>query len=469
MALTKETLRVRGMQCSNCENVVEHTLRGLRGVQSARADFGREIVTVTYNSRRCNVFQMAKALELKGYSCQQIVKPRPWRDGIRKFFRIVLGLLGILLIYLAGTAIPVSETVPGLEREASYGLLFVAGLLTSFHCIGMCGGFVVGYSTQGAMGERKRFGFSHIAYGIGKTLSYTVIGAGFGLLGSAVAITPMMKGVAAVLAGFFLLGFGLNMLHLLPHLRIFSFALPRRLTQLIYKGNRKYNHPFIIGLLNGLMIACGPLQAMYVMAAGTGSMREGAFIMFIFGLGTLPMMLGFGFLTSYISHNLTYKILKLSGVIVVSLGVIMLNRGLILTGSGYDLASLTSGLQRQAIGLKDKLGSLADLKGDFQEIRTEVSKNGFEPANFVLHKGMPVRWTLDVKELTECNRTIVVPKLGLTIELKPGVQTVEFTPNTDGMVLWSCWMGMLRGEFQVLDDGPLSAPPQAEEVAPAQQ
>ena len=99
----------------------------------------------------------------------------------------------------------------------------------------------------------------------------------------------------------------------------------------------------MIGLLNGLMIACGPLQAMYVMAAGTGSAIEGAKMLFTFGVGTLPILLGFGFLTTLISGALTHQLLRASGAVLIILGAVMLNHGLILTGAGYDLRSaLTS-------------------------------------------------------------------------------------------------------------------------------
>ena len=54
----------------------------------------------------------------------------------------------------------------------------------------------------------------------------------------------------------------------------------------------------MIGLLNGLMLGCGPLQAMYVMAAGTGSPQEGATMLFFFGLGTLIPLLSFGLIAS---------------------------------------------------------------------------------------------------------------------------------------------------------------------------
>lgn len=73
-----------------------------------------------------------------------------------------------------------------------------------------------------------------------------------------------------------------------------------------------------------------------------------------------------------------------------------------------------------------------------------------------------MRWIINATELTECNRAIVVPSLGLQIDLHPGEQTVEFTPKGTGTILWSCWMGMLRGEFQVLDD----TPPEPENATP---
>ena len=114
------------------------------------------------------------------------------------------------------------------------------------------------------------------------------------------------------------------------------------------KAYKKNSHPFVIGLLNGLMIICGPLQALYIMAAGTGSPIEGAKLLFAFGLGTLPVMLGFGLLTSVLSANVAPKIIKASGVIVVALGVIMFNRGLIMTGSGYDFHTLIGCLEMLA-------------------------------------------------------------------------------------------------------------------------
>jgi sulfite exporter TauE/SafE len=99
-------------------------------------------------------------------------------------------------------------------------------------------------------------------------------------------------------------------------------------------ANMSYGMLFIVGLLIGLMIACGPLQAIYIMAAGTGSMIEGAKLLFVFALGTLPVMLSFGYVTSFIGAKATREILKFSGAVVIILGIFMINNGLALTGAG---------------------------------------------------------------------------------------------------------------------------------------
>jgi len=51
------------------------------------------------------------------------------------------------------------------------------------------------------------------------------------------------------------------------------------------------------GLLNGFM-PCGPLQAMQLYALGTGSFIAGATSMFMFSLGTVPLMFGLGAISS---------------------------------------------------------------------------------------------------------------------------------------------------------------------------
>jgi sulfite exporter TauE/SafE len=93
----------------------------------------------------------------------------------------------------------------------SYGLLFLLGLLTGFHCVSMCSGFVLSYTAENArLGKRSYL--SHPTYGIGKTLSYAAIGAVFGLFGAVIRFRPFLRRTAGAIAGVFLIIFGPNQL-----------------------------------------------------------------------------------------------------------------------------------------------------------------------------------------------------------------------------------------------------------------
>jgi sulfite exporter TauE/SafE/copper chaperone CopZ len=458
--------RARGMHCHGCERVIEAAARKLPGVARVHADYPTEWVEVVYDPAAATAEEIRAAVERQGYR----TLTRAQTEKRRTLMRIgaaILGLAGVgLLVYLDTYWIGEAGG-PDISRHMSLDLIFLLGLLTGFHCVGMCGGFVLSYAAEDAKLGRPSYR-SHILYGAGKTLSYTAIGALFGLVGAIVTFTPLLRGAAGIAAGLFLIVFGLNMLGLFRPLRRFRLALPAPLQRLVETKAAGSHRPFVIGLLNGLMIACGPLQAMYVMAAGTGSAVEGAKMLLAFGLGTLPVMLSFGALSTLVSAALTHRLLMASGAIVVALGAVMINRGFILTGWGYDLQSVI-GLLRGAAPPSPGPAAPTSARPEtpaFQAIEMEVVASGFSPNHFTLAKGVPVHWIVDGKEITTCNKRIIVPSLGLEFDVRPGRQTIEFTPRETGVIRWSCWMGMMRGEFAVTD-APAPAPTTVAETKPA--
>ena len=457
MTLTKYKLKVKGMTCNSCEKIIAKQVLSLPGVKSVDVDYSTEMVEIIYDAELITPEKIKNIIKKKGYLCEEFDenKDKNKENNKNSLFAWIFAAIGFILIIYFAWQFYGTVNLPEISQNMGYGLLFVVGLLTGFHCVGMCGGFVVSYTTKGIK-EGKRPAKLHLSYAIGKTLSYTIIGALFGLLGSIIAFTPTIRGAAGIIAGLFLVIYGLKMLNVFPSLRKFQIKMPQFINQFIRKERKDHsNSPLTIGLLNGLMIACGPLQAIYIMAAGTGSMIEGAKLLFIFALGTLPVMLGFGYLTSIISKKATHKILKASGIIVIILGLIMVNRGLALTGTGYDYNSLTSGfdpLVNTNPNDVENTNGVAILKDGYQEIRMEVNRYGWSPDKFVLQKGVPVKWIIDGKEINGCNNAIQVPKYGLKFDIKQGVQTIEFTPTESGTISWSCWMGMIPGVFIVQDE-----------------
>ncbi len=452
MASITKDIRIAGMHCRNCEKRVAKSLAAVEGVDTVSVGWKTGAGTLTFDDKKVGPQELIGKLDTIGYQLTFVEDgAKPDTSGAERKFPKAVGaafaVIGLVIVVYLILKISSAVSVPDITPTMGLGLLFVVGLLTGFHCVGMCGGFVVGYTAKaGARGVSPAA--SHLQYGAGKLLSYTVMGAGFGLLGSFITFTPLMRGVVGIAAGLFLLIYGLSMLGLFSWTKRVRIPAPAFMDRFLDRQSNRYKSPLVIGLLSGLMIACGPLQAIYVMAAGTGSVIEGAKSLFVFGAGTLPVMLGFGFTASLVSARATRKILFASGVIVMILGIVMINRGLALSGTGLDASSLlVSGV---ASGDKSAPAGV-EMKDGYQVIRMSVTRYGWEPDRFVLVKGVPVRWIITGVEINSCNNAIVVPEYGLNFPIKKGEQVIEFTPTKEGVISWSCWMGMIPGAFVVRD------------------
>jgi len=443
--MKKLTLKIKGMHCQSCATLIKSNLEDLDGTNSIKVSYEKETVALKFDENKTNEEKIKSVIDTQGYSCYLPTESKSLNHKIGW----VLGIIGSLIVIYFLFHFFEGINLPQISKDMGYGLLFVVGLLTGFHCVSMCGGFVVSYTTKNAQDGTKSHK-SHLMYGMGKTISYTVIGAAFGLLGSIIAFTPTIRSIAGIIAGLFLTLFGLKMLNIIPALRKFQFKTPKFISKFVGIKSKKHSNPLVIGLLNGLMIACGPLQAIYIMAAGTGSVLEGAKLLFIFALGTLPVMLGFGYFTSFVSNKMTHKILKASGAIVIVLGLLMINNGLTLAGNGYDFNSILTSFKDQTSDIPSE--NLPILKDNYQEINMVVDRYGWTPDKFILKKGVPVKWIINGKEINNCNKAIQVPKLGLVFNIKPGKQIIEFTPTEEGIIPWSCWMGMIPGTFIVSED-----------------
>jgi len=474
-------LKTRGMHCTSCEKLIVGAVSGIKGVKRVKSDYNTETTEIAYEDSETGPQALKTAIEKEGYEVEGEAAESPagpqtnGGEGNGVNFgtaALVLGAITILfgLYFLLGKS--VSLDFSSINQNTGIVILLLVGFLTGFHCIGMCGGFVLSYSGRIKNSHDIK---PHLMYGAGKTISYAIIGAVFGLIGSIIAFTPELRGTVAVIAGFFLVLYGVNMLNLLPFLRKFQLRLPSLLPGVEWGGHG----PLVTGLMNGLMLACGPLQALYIFAAGTGSPVAGATALFFFGLGTLVPMLTFGMASRYFSSALTRDVLKFSGVLVVVMGLLMASNGLALLGIGLPIISAPGqqpvqqaqqALQpAQAPGATGTASNINIGSDGYQVINMNVTSRGWEPNSFVLKKGVPVKWNINALELNGCNNEILVRDYGLDVKLKQGLQTVEFTPTNAGTVAFSCWMGMIRGQFLVYDasagGSAASAPPAAPAVS----
>ncbi len=201
------------------------------------------------------------------------------------------------------------------------------------HCIGMCGGIVVAYSSIKLGGEPSKTyqSLAHLLYSLGRVTTYTMLGAIFGYLGGVItysntanAVLLFIAGIAMVLAGLSLLG-KIKFLTVIEH-SFSSSGFYKKSFQKILHSKSLFSF-YLLGLLNGLL-PCGFVYFFAIAAASTASPLYGALVMFIFGIGTIPAMFGLGFLTSMMSlSNFRNLMMSLSSIAVILYGIFTIYNG----------------------------------------------------------------------------------------------------------------------------------------------
>jgi len=326
---------------------------------------------------------------------------------------------------------------PQIQSNVGYGMLFVIGLLTSLHCVAMCGGINLAQSVNASKTGGTTI-LPNLMYNLGRVVSYTVIGGVVGALGSVISLGGGLRGTVAIFAGIFMVIMGLNMLNVFPWLRRFNLKMPKFIGRRISTKKTGKHSSFYIGMLNGLM-PCGPLQSMQLFALSTGSFITGAFSMFLFSLGTVPLMMGLGILSSKLNKKFTEKMMSICAILVFILGLGMLNNGLALSGILVpQLASTDTNL------------NMAQIEGEYQMLTTPLDFGRYP--QITVKVGVPVKWEIIAEKgkVNGCNNEIIIPEYDISTKLKEGKNIIEFTPTKEGQYGYSCWMGMIRSSITVI-------------------
>ena len=220
-------------------------------------------------------------------------------------------------------------------------LIMTLGFLGSFgHCVGMCGPITVAFSLSQRDNQKGLPIWFHILLNLGRIVSYALVGAGIGALGSAVVAGGQLAGVGsglrqgmAILTGLMLIWFGLVQIKpdFLPRLPLLHPLTQGKLHQRLsaamadLSANPHWWTPALLGGIWGL-IPCGFLYAAQIKAAESGSLEIGAATMLAFGLGTMPMMLGVGISASKLSADKRSQLFRLGGWVTLTIGILTLLR-----------------------------------------------------------------------------------------------------------------------------------------------
>jgi len=439
-------IKVGNMVCTSCESLISDDIRELNGVLEVNASYKKSAVTVKFDDTKCSYAKICSAIENAGYVVEgELTKDNSERNKNSELFSIVGVILIAFVIMRLSQNSGAFDMSSKLGSNTTYLMLFVVGLLTSLHCVGMCGGIMMSQSITTISKNKVDSMKPSIMYNLGRVISYTILGGLVGALGSVFSLTMTTQASIAIIAGIFMVIMGFNMAGF-STFRSLNIKLPWSKC----KSKNTNSRPFVVGLLNGFM-PCGPLQTMQLYALASGSAFKGATSMFIFAIGTVPLMLGFGLVANLMNQNNTKKLMKLSGVIVVVLGIVMANRGLTLLGVNFSPMALMGGNKPVSSNVQINDNNKAKLVNGVQEVRITADASGYNPNVVFVQKGVPTKFIVEGKVITSCNNEIVIPSMNIKKKLTKGETVIEFTPG-DKDINYSCWMGMIRGLIKVVDN-----------------
>ncbi len=173
------------------------------------------------------------------------------------------------------------------------------------HCVGMCGGFIVAYSSAKIDSSMSLLAqvTRHSTYNIGRVFSYTILGMIFGGIGALISWNANLHGMLFIAAGFLMIltaagmvGFS-KFIHILEH-SFTSFPWFKRLFSYLLKS-KSLGSFFALGMMNGFF-PCGFVFFFIAKAATSASVLTGGLIMMAFGLATIPALLALGQSVSFL-------------------------------------------------------------------------------------------------------------------------------------------------------------------------
>lgn len=205
---------------------------------------------------------------------------------------------------------------------------FVMGLAGSLHCFAMCGPLAMSLPGKGAAGW-KLLG-NRLLYNFGRIFSYLVIGVVFGLVGQALSLIIYQETISLI-TGIFLLLWMLS--QFLP--KIFGktpgFLLSwTSLSSKIFaklKGKPKAVSMLGFGVLNGFL-PCGLVYLAATASLNQGNISYSILYMLLFGLGTLPMMLGLSLIINLLKMQWRIMLNKAVPYFAIIIACLFILRGL---------------------------------------------------------------------------------------------------------------------------------------------
>lgn len=453
----ERTVPIKGMYCASCELLIADELESIPGVTSATASLKTNSATIASNSK-IDYDQIVNAVEAAGYEVGEEDGKKPlltrneriWKDFLIGLF-VVTGL--VFLFQVLGLDKILSSATGGGGSNGAMALII--GLTAGFStCMALIGGLVLSVASKYAENHPTQTPFEkfkpHLFFNLGRILSFIVLGAAIGAIGSAFALKGTLLGFLTIAVGAVMLVLGLQLTELFPRITK-GLTLPSGIAKRLGISTRKereYSHKnaFMMGAAT-FFLPCGFTQAMQLLAVSTGNPIEAAIIMGAFAIGTAPGLLSLGGLTSVVKGAFAQRFFRIVGVVVVAMALLNFSNGFNLAGIKLSLDNLIPKTISASTSKK-----AASSEGSVILNTTYKLKSDIVPSTFTAKVGQKTTLVVDVQDNgSGCMSTIMIIGLDDTPQyLRKGKKLeLTFTATKPGTYTIACAMGIPRGSITV--------------------
>lgn len=477
--MKKYTHKIKGMHCTSCELLIEKKLIELPEIEAVDASAAKGEVTIYYQDKRPTEEKINELLEGDGYClCETgefLGQTATVSTGLKGLLTSVVIAGAVFAGFLLLNRLGLSGLV-NVSASSSLPAFFFFGLLAGVStCAALTGGIVLSMSQQWQEGYAKNDSLSekmkpHVLFNAGRIASYALLGAILGVIGNKLQLSLTFSALLVIAVSIFMILNGLKMVGV-KALQGFQIALPKSLA---HKATDQKNFqgkymPLIMGFLT-ILLPCGFAITTESLALLSGNMVQGALIMAAFALGTAPGLLAIGFSTVKMgSSSKAATFSKIAGALVLLFAFFNINSQLNVLGlpslNNFSLKA-SANAQTDGIGNRKSIVAAVDTSGlapvvnGKQLLQMQASARGYSPNYFKVKAGIPVRWEITDTGTSGCTNAVMSNSLFEgQIALTPGqVSVKEFTPTKTGRYKFSCWMGMITGAIEVINqDGSAAA------------
>jgi len=455
---------IEGMHCASCEILIEKKLLEIENIKSVEASTAKGEVLIEYDNEKPTPHKLNEIFKKEGYvfSNQPIKSVNDFKPK-EIFITLGAGLL-IIAVFIGLNKLGLSGLV-NINSKSSLPVFFLFGFLAGIsNCAALVGGIILSMSKQwneiypDSDSAWKKIQ-PHLTFNAGRIISYVVLGAILGAIGSKLNFSLKFGPILVIAVSVIMIFLAFQMFGFKAFGK-FQFTMPKFITRFIAnESNFKGRYlPFLMGAFT-FFLPCGFTITAQGLALISGNAIQGGLIMLLFALGTLPMLLFIGLSSVKFSQkpHLSNRFLKIAAILVLFFALYNINFQLNVLGIsslsnlGINSSQLLDTKKNDSLQNEEGLPLIVNGK---QILKMDASSRGYSPNYFRVKVGIPIRWEITDKGTSGCANAVISKNLFEgEIPLTPGQTSIkEFTPEKTGKFKFSCWMGMVSGIIEVVDE-----------------